>query len=69
MYLRKQSVSAKCSNYSDWTTYLPLEITLPSAYHSPSTVNMKAKEFVIGTVRLNSTHPNDQHTITFTNQQ
>jgi len=31
-------------------------MTLPSAHHSPSTVNKKANEFVIGTVRLNSTH-------------
>lgn len=33
---------------------IPREITLPSAHHSPKTVNKKASEFVIGTVRLNS---------------
>lgn len=32
----------------------PLEMTLPSAHHSPRTVNKNAKEFVIGTVRLSS---------------
>jgi len=36
---------------------LPLVMTLPSAHHSPNTVNRKAKEFVIGTVRLNSVNP------------
>jgi hypothetical protein len=35
----------------------PLLITLPSAHHSPSTVNIKASEFVMGTVRLNSAFP------------
>lgn len=36
----------------------PLDITLPSANHSPSTVNRKASEFVMGTARLSSTtHP------------
>lgn len=34
---------------------LPLLMTFFSAHHSPSTVNMNASEFVIGTVRLNST--------------
>lgn len=33
---------------------LPLLMTFFSAHHSPKTVNKKAKEFVIGTVRLNS---------------
>lgn len=33
---------------------LPLEITFPSAHHSPNTVNKNAKEFVMGTVKLNS---------------
>lgn len=33
---------------------IPLDITFPSAHHSPNTVNRNAKEFVIGTVRLNS---------------
>lgn len=33
---------------------LPLDMTLFSAHHSPSTVNRKAKELVIGTVRLSS---------------
>ena len=31
-------------------------MTFFSAHHSPSTVNMNASEFVIGTVRLNSTN-------------
>ena len=34
---------------------VPLDITFPSAHHSPKTVNKNAREFVIGTVRLNST--------------
>jgi hypothetical protein len=34
--------------------YIPLEITFPSAHHSPKTVNRKASEFVIGTVSDNS---------------
>lgn len=38
--------------------YPPFDITFPSAHHSPSTVNKNASEFVIGTVRLNSTNPN-----------
>lgn len=33
---------------------MPLDITFPSAHHSPKTVNKNAKEFVIGTVRLSS---------------
>jgi hypothetical protein len=33
---------------------LPLDMTFSSAHHSPSTVKRKAKEFVIGTARLNS---------------
>jgi hypothetical protein len=32
-------------------------MTLPSAHHSPTTVNKKASEFVMGTVRLNSAFP------------
>lgn len=33
---------------------VPLDMTLPSAHHSPNTVNRNANEFVMGTVRLNS---------------
>lgn len=33
----------------------PRDITLPSAYHSPRTVNKNAKELVMGTVKLSST--------------
>jgi hypothetical protein len=33
---------------------IPLEITFPSAHHSPSTVNKKASEFVMGTVNESS---------------
>lgn len=33
------------------------EMTLPSAHHSPNTVNRKASEFVMGTVRLSSAFP------------
>jgi hypothetical protein len=33
---------------------VPLLMTFFSAHHSPSTVNMNAREFVIGTVRLSS---------------
>jgi hypothetical protein len=33
---------------------IPRDITLPSAHHSPTTVNKKASELVIGTVKLNS---------------
>lgn len=33
----------------------PFDIAFPSTHHSPSTVNRKARELVIGTVRLNST--------------
>lgn len=33
---------------------VPLLMIFFSAHHSPSTVNMNAKEFVIGTARLNS---------------
>jgi len=40
---------------------LPREITLPSAYHSPSTVKRNASEFVIGTVRLSSTDYQHRH--------
>ena len=36
---------------------VPLLMTFFSAHHSPSTVNRKASEFVIGTVRLNSAFP------------
>lgn len=32
-------------------------ITFFSAHHSPSTVNMKAREFVMGTVKLSSALP------------
>jgi hypothetical protein len=32
-------------------------MTFFSAHHSPSTVNMNAKEFVIGTVKLSSALP------------
>ena len=39
--------------------FIPREMTLPSAHHSPNTVNRKASEFVIGTVRLSSA-PNYQ---------
>lgn len=35
-------------------THVSRVITLPSAHHSPRTVNRKASEFVIGTVRDNS---------------
>lgn len=38
---------------------LPREITLPSAHHSPSTVNRNATELVMGTVRLSSTITSD----------
>lgn len=34
--------------------YIPREITFRSTHQSPRTVNKKAKEFVIGTVKLNS---------------
>lgn len=34
-----------------------LEMSLPSAYHSPSTVKRKANEFVMGTVSDNSACP------------
>jgi hypothetical protein len=37
--------------------HIPLDITLPSAHHSPSTVNKKASEFVIGTVNESSARP------------
>ncbi len=49
---------------------VPLDITFPSAHHSPNTVNRNANEFVIGTVRLNSatkrtsTEPNSIHPCT-----
>lgn len=33
---------------------VPLDMTLPSAHHSPRTVKRNAREFVIGTVRLSS---------------
>ena len=33
---------------------VPLDITFPSAHHSPSTVNRNARELVMGTVRLSS---------------
>jgi hypothetical protein len=33
---------------------VPLDITLPSAHHSPKTVKRNASEFVIGTVSDNS---------------
>jgi hypothetical protein len=36
---------------------VPLLITFFSAHHSPNTVNKKANEFVIGTVRLSSALP------------
>ncbi len=36
---------------------IPLPITFLSTYHSPKTVNKKANEFVIGTVRLKSAFP------------
>lgn len=32
----------------------PFDIAFPSTHHSPRTVNRKARELVIGTVRLNS---------------
>ena len=35
-------------------SHVPLEMTFPSVYHSPNTVNKNAKLFVIGTVKLNS---------------
>jgi hypothetical protein len=42
------------------TNAMPIQVSLLitffSAHHSPSTVNKNASEFVIGTVRLNSTH-------------
>lgn len=34
--------------------HLPREMTFPSAHHSPNTVNRKARELVIGTVKLSS---------------
>ena len=43
------------------TKPIPIHVSLPtpfpSAHHSPSTVNKNAREFVIGTVRLNSAFP------------
>lgn len=33
---------------------VPLDMTFPSAHHSPSTVNRNARELVMGTVRLSS---------------
>lgn len=36
---------------------IPLLITFLSTHHSPSTVNMNASEFVMGTVKLNSAFP------------
>lgn len=40
------------------TSVMPIHvsrvITLPSAHHSPNTVNRNARELVIGTVKLNS---------------
>lgn len=36
---------------------IPRLMTFFSAHHSPSTVNMNASEFVMGTVRLNSAFP------------
>lgn len=35
-------------------THVSLEMILPSAYHSPSTVKRNASEFVMGTVSDNS---------------
>lgn len=53
------SICGMVSTSSHWPTYvsqanLPREMTLPSAHHSPITVNKKASEFVIGTVNDNS---------------
>lgn len=49
-----KSREVKCQN-------LPFVITFFSAHHSPNTVNKKANEFVIGTVRLNSTRAVSNH--------
>ena len=51
IYLR----SVHCSAVANRPQCIPLVITLPSTYHSPNTVNRKAKEFVMGTVKLSST--------------
>ena len=44
--------------------HIPLDITLPSAHHSPSTVNKEASEFVIGTVNESSAEPSVSHIYT-----
>jgi hypothetical protein len=40
---------------------VPLLMTFFSAHHSPRTVNMNARELVIGTVRLSSTAVSSLH--------
>jgi len=52
-YLGRVSLDM-CSNVY---IFVPLLITFFSAHHSPRTVKRKAREFVIGTVKLNSSTP------------
>ena len=48
------SINVSRSQTSLYSKYQPLDMTFPSAHHSPRTVNRKANELVMGTVRLNS---------------
>jgi hypothetical protein len=49
--------------------HVPLDITFPSAHHSPSTVNKKASEFVIGTVNESSAKSSTSHSSTKAEQR
>ena len=49
-----ESMEVSHMNRSLEMGYLPRDMTFPSAHHSPSTVNKKAKLFVMGTVKLSS---------------
>lgn len=58
---RTNAMPSQVSMGSQWSSMdvelrviLPFDITLPSAHHSPRTVKRKAREFVIGTVKLSS---------------
>ena len=48
------SILSACPQSLKIMVNIPLEMTLPSAHHSPNTVNRKASEFVTGIVKLSS---------------